>query len=100
MKGYVGNAGNMVASDCTVVAGWQQFFKLSQILNPTGIFVFLDEHPDSINDGFYINNPAATTWSDLPASYHNGAASFSSPDGHSEIPRWGECTQPKTNWTR
>jgi prepilin-type N-terminal cleavage/methylation domain-containing protein/prepilin-type processing-associated H-X9-DG protein len=97
MNGFVGNAGNMVASDGTVVAGWQQFFKLSQILNPTGIFVFLDEHPDSINDGFYINNPAATTWSDLPASYHNGAAGFSFADGHSEIHRWVDGSTLKPN---
>jgi len=27
-------------------------------------------------------------WSDLPASYHNGAGGFSFADGHSEIKKW------------
>lgn len=97
MNGYVGNAGNMVASDGTVVEGFQQFFKLSEILNPTGIFVFLDEHPDSINDGFYINTPDGDKWTDLPASYHNGAAGFSFADGHSEIHRWVDSSTLKPN---
>jgi len=29
-------------------------------------------------------------WSDMPASYHNGAAGFSFADGHSEIHKWVE----------
>jgi prepilin-type processing-associated H-X9-DG protein len=48
----------------------------------------LDEHPDSINDGYFLINPGASQWGDLPASYHNGAAGFSFADGHSEIHRW------------
>jgi prepilin-type N-terminal cleavage/methylation domain-containing protein/prepilin-type processing-associated H-X9-DG protein len=44
-----------------------------------------------------INNPAATTWSDLPASYHNGAAGFSFADGHSEIHRWVDGSTLKPN---
>src|ERR1051326_4020470 len=28
-----------------------QFFKSSEVINPPQIFVFLDEHPDTINDG-------------------------------------------------
>jgi prepilin-type N-terminal cleavage/methylation domain-containing protein/prepilin-type processing-associated H-X9-DG protein len=54
---------------------------------PTETWVFLDEHPDSINDaGFFA--PYATEWVDLPASYHNGACGFAFADGHSEIHRW------------
>lgn len=72
---------------------WQQFLKLSDFRNATGIYVFLDEHPDSINDGWFIFCTAAdptvlSVWSDLPASYHNGAAGFAFADGHSEIKRW------------
>jgi prepilin-type processing-associated H-X9-DG protein len=53
----------------------------------------MDEHPDSINDGWFIfctaGNPAErTAWSDLPASFHNGACGFSFADGHSEIKKW------------
>jgi prepilin-type processing-associated H-X9-DG protein len=59
---------------------------------PAAVFAFLDEHPDSINDGAFMNNPgyAATAerWRDLPASYHNGAAGFSFADGHAEMHVW------------
>ncbi|HEX5222750.1 MAG TPA: prepilin-type N-terminal cleavage/methylation domain-containing protein [Verrucomicrobiae bacterium] len=54
---------------------------------PSETWVFLDEHPCSINDsGFF--NPYVAQWTDQPASYHNGAAGFSFADGHSEIHKW------------
>ena len=54
---------------------------------PAETWVFLDEHPDSINDaGFF--NPDSTRWIDLPASYHNNAAGLSFGDGHAEIKKW------------
>ena len=54
---------------------------------PTDTWVFLDEHPCSINDaGFF--NPYPAQWVDQPASYHNAAAGFAFADGHSEIHRW------------
>jgi len=54
---------------------------------PTDTWVYLDEHPCSINDaGFF--NPHATSWIDQPASYHNGAGGFAFADGHSEIHKW------------
>jgi prepilin-type N-terminal cleavage/methylation domain-containing protein/prepilin-type processing-associated H-X9-DG protein len=65
-----------------------QFFKLSSIPRPASIFVFLDEHPDSINDGYFLNKAEYREWVDLPASYHDGAATFSFADGHSQLRRW------------
>jgi prepilin-type N-terminal cleavage/methylation domain-containing protein/prepilin-type processing-associated H-X9-DG protein len=64
-----------------------QFLKAGSILTPSGLFVTLDEHPDSINDGFLQTDPHtnAVAWNDLPASYHNGAGGFAFADGHSEI---------------
>lgn len=54
---------------------------------PSDTWVYLDEHPCSINDaGFF--NPHPTSWIDQPASYHNGAAGFAFADGHSEIHKW------------
>ena len=32
-----------------------QFLKAGSIPNPAGLFVTLDEHPDSINDGYFPN---------------------------------------------
>jgi hypothetical protein len=58
--------------------------------------LFLDEHPDPINDGYFINNPVAKALVDLVASYPNGVGGFSFADGHSEIKRWtnGTSTYP------
>ena len=59
---------------------------------PAMAWVFVDEHPDSINDGCFFNNigwsPNQYRWTDLPASYHNGACGFAFADGHSEIHKW------------
>jgi prepilin-type processing-associated H-X9-DG protein len=64
-----------------------QFLKASSIPNPGTLFVTLDEHPDSINDGLFQSDPTptATAWNDLPATYHDGACGFSFADGHAEI---------------
>jgi prepilin-type N-terminal cleavage/methylation domain-containing protein/prepilin-type processing-associated H-X9-DG protein len=67
---------------------WRQYMKLTDVVNPANVWVTLDEHPDTINDGFFINNDGATYWGDIPASYHNGAGNFSYADGHSEIHKW------------
>lgn len=90
--------GNATTSDTQT--HYRRFSKLSSIKSPSGIYVFLDEHPDSINDGLFAfcsgDNPAETTeWSDLPASYHNGACGFVFADNHSEIKRWKEQTTKK-----
>ena len=54
---------------------------------PAETWVYLDEHPDSINDaGFF--NPHQTSWIDVPATYHGGACGFAFADGHSEIHKW------------
>jgi len=54
---------------------------------PAETWVFLDEHPCSINDaGFF--NPYVSSWVDQPANYHNGAAGLAFADGHSEIHKW------------
>jgi prepilin-type N-terminal cleavage/methylation domain-containing protein/prepilin-type processing-associated H-X9-DG protein len=65
-----------------------QFLKQSSVPAPGRTWLFVDEHPDSINDGYFINNPDAGAWQDIPASYHNGACGFSFADGHSEIRKW------------
>lgn len=65
-----------------------QFLKQSQVPSPAKTWLTLDEHPDSINDGYFINNPDASAWQDIPASYHNGACGFSFADGHAEIRKW------------
>jgi prepilin-type N-terminal cleavage/methylation domain-containing protein/prepilin-type processing-associated H-X9-DG protein len=93
MNALVGNPGELTNRfNPTYV----QFFKRTEIPNPTGIFVFLDEHCDSINDGFFVNRLDDYAWGNLPGSYHNGAVNLSFADAHVESHRWvvTETVQP------
>src|SRR5262249_55207076 len=75
---------------------YRQFLKQSDVPQPVNTWVTVDEHPDSINDGFFIvssdSSLNASKWGDLPASYHNGACGFSFADGHAEIHKWKSAT--------
>jgi prepilin-type processing-associated H-X9-DG protein len=79
-------------------SGWKQHTNVSDLLSPVMTFVIVDEHANSIDDGYYVNDPNRTSaWLSLPASRHNGAAVFGFADGHSEIHRWMEAsTQERT----
>jgi prepilin-type N-terminal cleavage/methylation domain-containing protein/prepilin-type processing-associated H-X9-DG protein len=105
MNALIGNAGPFSSGGVNINdPHYKQFFKLTQIPRPSEIFVFLDEHPDSIDDGYFVNKEStpppgsgyggsatiSTTleWTDLPASYHNRSAAFSFADGHSSLHRW------------
>jgi prepilin-type N-terminal cleavage/methylation domain-containing protein/prepilin-type processing-associated H-X9-DG protein len=73
--------------------GFRSRWKLGHLTAPppAHTWVFVDEHPDSINNGYltvYINH----VWEDLPASYHNQGCGFSFADGHSEIKKWRDPT--------
>ena len=65
-----------------------QFFKKSEMLRPSHIFVFLDENADTINDGFFVNRLEENNWGNLPGSYHSGGANFTFADGRLEGHRW------------
>jgi prepilin-type N-terminal cleavage/methylation domain-containing protein/prepilin-type processing-associated H-X9-DG protein len=73
-----------------------QYLRTYQVPRPAKTWLVIDEHPDSINDGYFINNPSAGNWQDIPASYHNGACGFSFADGHSEIKKWMSRTSRYT----
>ena len=55
---------------------------------PAQTWVYMDEHPDSINDAGAFPPDSRTNIPDAPATYHNGAAGFAFADGHSEIHKW------------
>ena len=89
MNAMVGDAGDLTVSGTNINnPDYMQFFSIGSIPNPAQIFVFLDEHPDSINDGYFIAKAYSGQWYDLPASYHNGGAAFSFADGHAELHHW------------
>ncbi|HTI97936.1 MAG TPA: type II secretion system protein [Dongiaceae bacterium] len=76
---------------------WRIFEKESDVLKPDHTWVFVDEHPDSINDAALAvqclgnqptDAPGASKIIDFPANFHNGAVGISFSDGHAEIHRW------------
>lgn len=75
---------------------FRKYTKMSDVVDPgpAMTWVLLDEHPDSMNDGFFCidmngyPNPASAKLPDVPASYHNGAGGLAFADGHSEIKKW------------
>jgi prepilin-type N-terminal cleavage/methylation domain-containing protein len=97
---------------------WQVYAKESDLGRPppSGLWVFVDEHPASINDGAFgfrmPNNPADTAsqgWVDYPAVFHGQAGANSFMDGHAEPHRYVMATsligtgaltdQSPTDWT-
>jgi prepilin-type N-terminal cleavage/methylation domain-containing protein/prepilin-type processing-associated H-X9-DG protein len=85
MNSLVGNPGVLTNE---FNPDYLQYFKATEIITSATIFVFLDEHPDTLNDGFFMNRLNSPEWGNLPASYHNGAANLSFADGHVESHRW------------
>ena len=73
---------------------WRTYGTTTSMVVPGAsmLFLFLDEHPLSINDGqFAVEMQTTGAFAqiiDWPASYHNRAAGFSFADGHAEIHRW------------
>jgi len=84
---------------------YRVYAKGSDILNPAKTWVFMDEHPDSINDGAFAWQmaPAGSTTAsivDFPASYHDGGCNLSFADGHSEGHKWiGLTIRPPVNYS-
>lgn len=92
MGGVVVGAGELpVINQYGGAMNFLLFLKESQITRPgpSMAWVFIDEHGDTINDGFFrVNMSSTTTWQDLPASYHGASGSLCFADGHAEIKRW------------
>jgi len=59
---------------------------------PAESWVFIDEHPDSIDDGILYTDAGATNgtgqFTELPSGEHGGACGVAFADGHSEIHKW------------
>jgi len=111
MPAYFGMpACRSVSMNCYIGIGWTGGYlvynKASELNRPGPVntFVILDEGL-SINDGFFAtemdtydpNNMPAKATTDVPATYHAMAGSFSFADGHSEIHKWRDArtAEPK-----
>jgi prepilin-type N-terminal cleavage/methylation domain-containing protein/prepilin-type processing-associated H-X9-DG protein len=96
MNAMVGDAGTFSQSGGNVNnPGYRQFFKVTQVPKPSEIFTFIEEHPNSLGDGYFLNRQSARQWLRLPASHHSGSAHLSFTDGHVETHKWRLAeTQP------
>ena len=70
---------------------WKKFAEIRRPI-PSQLFVFIDEHPDTLYDAQF-GNPAGgpywpPMWFDMPADRHNRGACLSFADGHAERWRW------------
>jgi prepilin-type N-terminal cleavage/methylation domain-containing protein/prepilin-type processing-associated H-X9-DG protein len=105
MLNWVGGRGN--SSGKPAPMGWSNtklgitpgeyrvYYRMTDMVSPgpAMTFVFVDEPMDRINDGFFVTDmltyPTKTEdICDYPAQYHNGGASFSFADGHSQLKKW------------
>ncbi|HWV99713.1 MAG TPA: prepilin-type N-terminal cleavage/methylation domain-containing protein [Candidatus Acidoferrum sp.] len=74
-----------------LLPSWKMF-TLIRAPTPSQLFVFIDEHPDSLLDAQF-GDPVGipyymATWFDMPADRHNQGACLSFADGHVERWRW------------
>jgi hypothetical protein len=73
--------------------GYQVYRKLSHMMNPgpTMTWVFIEENPTSIDDGYFVADPTAPTlWYNSPAVLHGNSSVLSYADGHSEPHTWSD----------
>lgn len=83
--------------------GYHYFFEPADfsLVSAADVYLFLDEHEDSINDGyFFLGLPLERNhgFADHPGSRHNRGANFTFADGHAERHRWKDkrTSQPIT----
>ena len=56
---------------------------------PSDVWVFSDEHPDSIDDALmYCASFPVTTFTELPGSQHGGSCGMAFADGHAIMHKW------------
>ena len=64
-------------------------YKAPAMPNPAKLFVFLDEHEETVDDACFTAAPApVTNWENIPADRHGRGCNFSFADGHVEYWRW------------
>jgi prepilin-type N-terminal cleavage/methylation domain-containing protein len=68
---------------------FKKFSDFNGQLAASDCYVFLDENPESLNDGWFVANVGGTpTVNDTPAVNHGKFSSLSFADGHAELHEW------------
>lgn len=91
MNGYVGITDKGGCSAGVMGSPQERYLKITDFakLKPVNGIVFLDERPDSINDGWFWSPASKSNIRDLPAIYHgNSSSAFCFADSHGELHKW------------
>jgi prepilin-type N-terminal cleavage/methylation domain-containing protein len=67
---------------------FEKFSDFGTRLTASDCFVYLDEHPVSLNDGWFDYIEDGTSVNDRPAVNHGNSSSFSYVDGRAELHKW------------
>ena len=86
MNGTVGD-GNVTAGPWIPIYQQVKWLGDFRFPSPSEVTVFLEEHPDSINDPLFFP-PDRTRWIDFPGNLHDGAVVASFADGAALLQRW------------
>ena len=89
MNCYMGTNTRFYKFGTQIDNSYKAYFKYSDIvgaLGPSDAFMFLDENPKSINDGYF--NLFPNSINDRPAVNHGSTSSFSFAYGHAELHKW------------
>lgn len=67
--------------------------------DPSNIFVFMEERPESIDDGSFETAETGPGLPNIPTDYHNDAATVGFAGGHVEVHRWrtAPCLTPQVS---
>jgi len=93
MQNYVNSE-----SGATYTNSYIMFYKTTDMPGPSKFYVFLDEQPNSVDDGLFelvLPQPATATTltlNNMPSPVHNGACGLGFGDGHAEIHPWTSPT--------
>ena len=79
--------GSGVGSDLSYKA-YNKYADFNSRLPATDCFMFLDENPTSLNDGWFEYILSGNSINDRPAVNHNSSSSFTFADGHAELHKW------------
>lgn len=89
MNCYMGTNPRFYKFNTQIDDTYAAFFKYSDFnarLSPSDAFMFLDENPASLNDGYY--NLFPNSINDRPAVNHGNSTSFTFADGHAQLHQW------------
>jgi prepilin-type N-terminal cleavage/methylation domain-containing protein/prepilin-type processing-associated H-X9-DG protein len=92
-NGFMGYPGNYVIPN---VPPYKSALKMTDLTRPgpSDVFVFVDEHMNTINDSHFLPYRSLTSfdgqWLDTVSGRHGNATGFAFADGHAEIHKWGD----------